>query len=90
MDKIERRLFSHISMNWRGRPLVSHEVIVELIGSTTTQSGLRVEAQLDTGAYPTKVQVSDEQMAQLRLRRHRFHGEWNYPIRPKATLVNRS
>ena len=89
-NKIEHRLFSHISMNWRGRPLVSHEVIVELIGSTTTQSGLRVAAQLDTGAYPTKVQVSDEQMAQVQLRRHRFHGEWNYSIRPRTTLVNRS
>ena len=89
-NKIEHRLFSHISMNWRGRPLVSYEVIVELIGSTTTQSGLRVEAQLDTGAYPTKVQVSDEQMAQLQLRRHRFHGEWNYSIRPRATPANRS
>ncbi len=89
-NKIEHRLFSHISMNWRGRPLVSHEVIVELIGSTTTQSGLRVTAQLDTGAYPTKVQVSDEQMAQVQLRRHRFHGEWNYSIRPRTTLANRS
>jgi len=79
-NKIEHRLFSHISMNWRGRPLVSHEVIVELIGSTTTQSGLRVEAQLDTGTYPTRVEVSDEQMAEIRLQRHRFHGEWNYSI----------
>ena len=77
-------------MNWRGRPLVSHEVIVEWIGSTTTPSGLRVEAQLDTGAYPTKVQVSDEQMAQVQLRRHRFHGEWNYSIRPGATPASRS
>jgi len=67
---------------------VSHEVIVELIGSTTTQSGLRVEAQLDTGAYPAKVQVSDEQMAQLQLRRHRFHGEWNYSILPRETPAN--
>lgn len=79
-NKIEHRLFSYISMNWRGRPLVSHEVIVDLIGSTTTQTGLRVEARLDTGTYPTRVQVSAEQMAKIRLRPHRFHGEWNYTI----------
>jgi len=82
-NKIEHRLFSHISMNWRGRPLVSHEVIVDLIGSTTTQTGLRVEAKLDTGTYPTRVEVSAEQMAALCLRPHRFHGEWNYSITPE-------
>ena len=86
-NKIEHRLFSHISMNWRGRPLVSHQVIVELIGSTTTQSGLRVEAQLDTGAYPTRVQVSDQQMAEILLQPHRFHGEWNYSIVPRKAAI---
>jgi transposase len=80
-NKIEHRLFSHISMNWRAQPLISHEVIVDLIGSTTTQTGLRVEAQLDTNVYPTKIQVSDEEMAALRITPHDFHGEWNYTVR---------
>jgi transposase len=81
-NKIEHRLFSHISLNWRGRPLISHEVIVALIGATTTQTGLRVEAAFDRGTYPTRVEVSDEQLAQVQLRPHAFHGEWNYSILP--------
>jgi transposase len=81
-NKIEHRLFSHISMNWRGRPLVSHEVVVDLIGATTTRQGLQVEAELDRGAYPTKVKVSDEDMAGLQVTPHEFHGEWNYTIDP--------
>jgi len=88
-NKIEHRLFSHIGMNWRGRPLVSHEVIVDLIGSTTTQTGLRVEAKLDTGAYATRVEVSAEQMAALCLRPHRFHGEWNYSVTPERIKSGR-
>ena len=76
-NKIEHRLFSHISLNWRGRPLISHEVIVALIGATTTQTGLRVEAALDRGTYPTRVEVTDEQLAQVQLHPHAFHGEWN-------------
>ena len=80
-NKIEHRLFSHISMNRRAQPLISHEVIVNLIGSTTTQSGLRVEAQLDTNVYPTKVHVSDEEMAALCIKPHDFHGEWNYTVK---------
>jgi transposase len=83
-DKIEHRLFSHITMNWRGRPLVSHRVVVELIAATRTATGLEVEARLDTGSYPTKVKVSKEQMEQVRLRPHEFHGEWNYTIEPVA------
>src|SRR5918992_758612 len=79
-NKIEHRLFSYISMNWRGQPLISHEVIVELIGATTTQSGLRVEAQLDTNVYPTQLKVSDEEMAALNVTAHDFHGEWNYTV----------
>ncbi|MBI2934197.1 MAG: ISAzo13 family transposase [Chloroflexi bacterium] len=82
-NKIEHRLFSHISMNWRGRPLVSHEVIVQLISATTTREGLQVHAQVDTGEYPTNLKVTDEQMAALRLRPHAFHGEWNYTILPQ-------
>jgi hypothetical protein len=81
-NKVEHRLFSHISTNWRGRPLVSHEAVVELIGQTTTATGLRVHAELDPGAYPTGVKVTDEEMAAVPIRRHEFHGEWNYTIAP--------
>jgi len=81
-NKIEHRLFSHISMNWRGRPLHSHAVVVDLIGATTNRTGLRVQAELDTNAYPTKVKVSDEEMASLLLTRHAFHGDWNYTLHP--------
>ncbi len=81
-NKIEHRLFNHISMNWRGRPLTSHEVMVELIGSATTSAGLRVEAGLDRGVYPTKIKVTAEQMESVQLERAEFHGNWNYTIRP--------
>jgi DDE family transposase len=77
----EHRLFCHISMNWRGQPLISHEVIVELIGATTTKSGLTVTARLDTKAYPVKIKVSDEEMASLTITPHAFHGEWNYTVK---------
>lgn len=81
-NKIEHRLFSHISMNWRGRPLVSHEVIVKLIGETTTRTGLEVKAQLDKRKYPVKVKVTDEEMKKVKIQPHRFHGDWNYQISP--------
>jgi Rhodopirellula transposase DDE domain len=83
-NRIEHRLFSAISMNWRGRPLASHEVIVELIGATTTQTGLRVHAELDQGTYPLGVRVRDAELAAVPLVRHGFHGEWNYTIQPAA------
>ncbi len=86
-NKIEHRLFAHISLNWRGRPLVSHEVIVELIGATTTRTGLTVQAVRDTGGYPTKIKVSDEELAAVRLTPHAFHGEWNYTISPAVTMA---
>jgi len=86
-NKIEHRLFAHITMNWRGRPLVSHEVIVELIGATTTQTGLTVQAVRDTGIYPTKIKVSKEELAAVHLARHAFHGEWNYTISPAASAA---
>ena len=82
-NKIEHRLFSHISMNWRGRPLTSHEVVVKLIAATTTRQGLRVHAERDLGTYPPKVVVSDLQMAQIALMPHDFHGEWNHTINPR-------
>jgi hypothetical protein len=84
-NKIEHRLFSQISMNWRGRPLTSHEVVVELIAATTTRSGLKVHAELDEGVYPKGVRVSDEDLAALPLTRHTFHGEWNYTLSPGRT-----
>jgi len=84
-NKIEHRLFSHISMNWRGRPLTSHEVIVNTIAATTTRTGLTVSAELDPGQYPQGIKISDRQMKELErraLRRHQFHGEWNYDLIP--------
>jgi transposase len=83
-NKIEHRLFSHITMNWRGRPLSSHEVIVNSIAATTTRTGLTVAAQLDTNTYDTGVRIGDEQMAALPLARHDWHGDWNYTLRPEA------
>jgi hypothetical protein len=77
-------LFSHISMNWRGRPLVSHQVILELIAATRTRSGLRVQAELDQRSYPLGVRVSDRELAAVPLRRHGWHGEWNYTVLPAA------
>ena len=85
-NKIEHRLFSHISMNWRGRPLTSHDVVIELIGATTTKQGLRVHAERDTGVYPKEVTVSDASMSEIDLQAHAWHGEWNYTIRPRAVL----
>jgi transposase len=82
-NRIEHRLFSHITMNWRGRPLTSHEVIVNTIAATTTRTGLTVHAELDPGSYPDGVKVSDEQMAALPLDRHAWHGDWNYTLRPE-------
>jgi hypothetical protein len=82
-NKIEHRLFNFITQNWRGRPLVSQEVIVNLIASTTTRTGLIVKAALDTNRYPTKTKVTDEQLGRLRLKRHEFHGEWNYTLSPR-------
>lgn len=84
-NKIEHRLFSYISLNWRGQPLVSHEVIVNLIAATTTCKGLRVRAQLDTNSYPKGIKVSDDEFASIRLARDDFHGEWNYTITPNTT-----
>ena len=84
-NKIEHRLFNHISMNWRGRPLTSHEVMVELIGATTTKEGLHIKAALDKGTYPTGIRVREEEMAALNLERAEFHGNWNYTIKPRVT-----
>ena len=83
-NKIEHRLFAHITENWRGRPLVSHDVVVNLIGNTTTTTGLRVRAALDPAPYPTKQQVADAALARVQLQPATFHGEWNYAIHPAS------
>jgi len=82
-NKIEHRLFCHITQNWRGRPLVSHEVIVNLIANTATTKGLTVQAELDTDVYPIGIKVTDEELAQVNLKPADFHGNWNYTIAPK-------
>lgn len=79
-NKIEHRLFSFITQNWRGRPLISHEVIVNLIGSTTTKTGLKVKAQLSTKKYETGIKVSDDEFSRINIKKMKFHGDWNYTI----------
>jgi hypothetical protein len=86
-NKVEHRLFSHITMNWRGRPLTSHEVVVQTIAATTTRTGLQVKATLDENTYPTGLRITDRQMRTLLQRhitRHQFHGDWNYDITPTS------
>jgi hypothetical protein len=82
-NKIEHRRFCHITNNWRGRPLISRTVIVNLIGNTKTKTGLRIKAALDTNVYETGLKVSDEQLAAIQLKRDKFHGDWNYTISPR-------
>ena len=86
-NKIEHRLFSVITSNWRGRPLTSHQVVVELIGATTSRTGLTVHAEADTNSYPRGVKISDAQMAAIatQLKADKFHGEWNYTVKPATT-----
>jgi Rhodopirellula transposase DDE domain len=83
-NKIEHRLFSFITQNWRGRPLVSYQVIVQLIAATTTKTGVKVRCELDTNAYPKGIKITDAEMKALNLHRHDFHGEWNYTIAPQS------
>ena len=85
-NKIEHRMFSYITKNWRGRPLVSRAVIVNLIGQVRTQEGLRIKAELDPNVYPEGIKVSDAELARVRLQRAKFHGDWNYTILPDDTL----
>ena len=81
-NKIEHRMFAYITQNWRGRPLISHEVIVNLIGNTTTQTGLHIQAVLDLNHYATGKKIPDEAFAAVHIERDSFHGEWNYTIVP--------
>lgn len=81
-NKIEHRMFSYITKNWRGRPLESHEIVVNLIGNTTTNAGLEIQAAIDTAEYPVGIKVSDKEMEEIKLKKNEFHGEWNYAIFP--------
>ena len=83
-NKIEHRLFSFVSQNWRAVPLISYQVIVDLIAATTTKTGLEVQCQLDTNTYPKGITISDAEMAALNITRHNFHGEWNYTFTPRS------
>jgi hypothetical protein len=82
-NKIEHRMFCHITENWRGRPLVSRSVVVNLIGNTRTKAGLRIKAELDTNSYQTGLKITDEEFAAIKIKKARFHGEWNYTISPR-------
>ncbi|MCA1681370.1 MAG: ISAzo13 family transposase, partial [Actinobacteria bacterium] len=85
-NRIEHRLFSYITMNWRGKPLVSLETMINLIGATKTSTGLEVYARLDDGEYPAKIRVSDAELEAVNLQREEFHPEWNYSIKPRTKL----
>ena len=85
-NKIEHRMFCHITQNWRGKPLISHEIIISLIAGTATRTGLKIRAQLDKGSYPTGVAVSDDDFAVVNIKRANFHGDWNYAILPKRKI----
>ena len=82
-NRIEHRLFAYISQNWRGKPLVSHQVIIQLIGATTTNTGLTVTCDIDQSLYPKGIKVTDAEMATLNIQRHTFQGDWNYTISPR-------
>lgn len=84
-NKIEHRMFSHISMNWRGKPLISHEVIVKLIGNTTTKSGLKIISELDSNKYEKGIKITNKELKKVNLIKDKFHGEWNYSIAPNCS-----
>jgi hypothetical protein len=88
-NKIEHRLFSFITQNWRGKPLVSLKTIVQLIAATTTNTGLKVRCAIDPKTYPAGVKVTNREMAAIDILRHTFHGDWNYTIRPKTPVPKR-
>ena len=83
--RIEHRLFSHITQNWRGRPLTSLQVVINLIRNTRTKAGLEVQARLEQNLYPTGIKVTDKELDAIAIERDNFHGEWNYIIKPKIT-----
>ena len=83
-NKIEHRMFCHITRNWRGKPLTSHEVVINLIGSTTTKEGLKIGVSIDADTYPKGIKVTDAEMESLSIKQADFHGEWNYLITPRC------
>lgn len=85
-NKIEHRMFCHITQNWRGRPLLSRKVVVNLIGNTTTAAGLRIQAELDENTYQAGIKVSDQELADLVIEREDFRGEWNYKIKARVSV----
>ncbi len=87
-NKIEHRMFCNITANWRGRPLISREVVVNLIGNTTTKTGLRIKASLDENKYQQGIKVSDNELAMLNIERDDFHGEWNYKLNPHKVILD--
>ena len=86
-NRIEHKLFSHISINWRGRPLTSYETIISLIAATSTSTGLKVYSRLDEGTYETGIKMTNKQIAALNLHRHDFHGDWNYTVAPTSGSI---
>ena len=85
-NKIEHRMFSYISENWRGRPLITRETVVNLIGNTKTKKGLEIQSQLDENRYEKGIKVTDEQMNSINIEKEEFHGEWNYKISPNSMI----
>jgi hypothetical protein len=83
LHKIEHRMFSFISKNWRGKPLIDKATIVNLIAHTTTQKGLEIKAKIDENIYQKGIKVSDKELEKVNIRRYKFHGEWNYKIKPE-------
>ena len=86
-NRIEHRLFSFITINWRGKPLTDYATIINLIANTSTETGLKVYAQLDETTYEKGIKISDAQMASINIQRDPFHGDWNYTIHPTATVI---
>jgi hypothetical protein len=84
-NKIEHLMFSHITKNWRGRPIKSHEVMVNLIANTRTETGLQIQAAIDSNKYPTGIKVSERVMKTVSIERNDFHGQWNYTVRPNTS-----
>jgi hypothetical protein len=89
-NRIEHRMFSFISINWRGKPLTSYQAVINLISATTTSTGLKVYAQLDENEYRTKIKVTDAELAAVNLKRHSFHGDWNYTAYPSHRAIIKS
>jgi hypothetical protein len=81
-NKIEHQMFCHITQNWRGRFLVNHDIIVQLIANTAARQGLKIRAELETRSYPVGTEVTDEQLTHVKLRAHKFYGDWNYTVSP--------